>query len=35
MNKKLMRQKSELPGAVGVRVVKTKNQPKGDISYAL
>ena len=30
-----MRQKSELPGAVGVRVVKTKNQPKGDISYAL
>tara|TARA_R100000005_G_C4807652_1_gene95814 strand:- start:115 stop:366 length:252 start_codon:yes stop_codon:yes gene_type:complete len=35
MNKKLMRKKSELPGAVGVKVVKTKNQPKGDINYAL
>ena len=30
-----MRKKSELPGAVGVKVVKTKNQPKGDINYAL
>ena len=31
----MKRQKSILPGAVGVRVIKTKQQPNGDISYAL
>jgi len=35
MNKKIKRQKSILPGALGVRVIKTKHQPNGDISYAL
>ena len=31
MNKKMKRQKSILPGALGVRVIKTKQQPRGDI----
>ena len=35
MNKKMKRQKSILPGALGVRVVKTKQHPKGDINFAL
>ena len=36
MNKKMKRLKSMLPGvAVGVRVIKTKQHPKGDINYAL
>ena len=35
MNKKEKRRKSILPGAIGVRVVKTKQQPNGDIGYAL
>ncbi len=35
MNKKDKRQKSILPGATGVRVVKTKGNPKGDIGFAL
>ena len=35
MNKRMKRQKSILPGALGVRVVKTKQHPKGDINFAL
>ena len=35
MNKKEKRRKSILPGAIGVRVVKTKQYPKGDINHAL
>tara|TARA_A100001201_G_scaffold115543_1_gene99184 strand:+ start:112 stop:363 length:252 start_codon:yes stop_codon:yes gene_type:complete len=35
MNKKMKRQKSILPGALGVRVVKTKQHPNGDINFAL
>ena len=35
MNKKTKRQKSILPGATGVRVVKTKGTPTGDINFAL
>ena len=35
MNKKLKRQKTILPGATGVRVVKTKSHPNGDIGFAL
>ena len=35
MNKRMIRQKSILPGALGVRVVKTKQHPKGDINFAL
>ena len=35
MNKRMKRQKSILPGALGVRVVKTKQYPKGDINFAL
>ena len=35
MNKKMKRQKSILPGALGVRVIKTKQHPKGDINFAL
>ena len=35
MNKKMKRQKSILPGALGVRVLKTKQYPKGDINFAL
>ena len=35
MNKKMKRQKSILPGALGVRVIKTKHHPKGDINFAL
>tara|TARA_R100001591_G_C4204574_1_gene144728 strand:+ start:252 stop:506 length:255 start_codon:yes stop_codon:yes gene_type:complete len=35
MNKKLKRQKTILPGATGVRVVKTKSHPRGDIGFAL
>ena len=35
MNKKEKRRKSILPGAVGVKVVKTKQHPNGDIAYAL
>ena len=35
MNKKMKRQKSILPGATGVRVVKTKGTPTGDINFAL
>ena len=35
MNKKMKNQKSILPGALGVRVVKTKQYPKGDINFAL
>jgi len=35
MNKKMKRQKSILPGALGVKVVKTKQQPRGDINFAL
>jgi ribosomal protein S21 len=35
MNKKMKRQKSILPGAVGVRVIKTKQHPNGDINFAL
>ena len=36
MNKKTKRQQSILPGAeVGVRVIKTKRHPKGDIELAL
>ena len=35
MNKKMKRQKSILPGALGVRVIKTKQYPKGDINFAL
>ena len=35
MNKKMKRQKTILPGALGVRVVKTKQQPRGDINFAL
>lgn len=35
MNQRLKRQKSILPGATGVRVVKTKSNPKGDIGFAL
>jgi ribosomal protein S21 len=35
MNKKMKRLKSILPGALGVRVIKTKHQPNGDINYAL
>ena len=35
MNKKTKRQKSILPGATGVRVVKTKGNPNGDIGFAL
>ena len=35
MNKRMKRQKSILPGATGVRVVKTKQHPRGDIGYAL
>ena len=31
----MKRQKSILPGALGVRVVKTKQYPKGDINFAL
>jgi ribosomal protein S21 len=35
MNKKMKRQKSILPGKLGVRVVKTKQYPNGDINFAL
>ena len=35
MNKKMKRQKSILPGALGVRVIKTKQHPNGDINFAL
>ena len=35
MNKKMKRQKSILPGALGVRVIKTKQHPRGDINFAL
>ena len=35
MNKHEKRKKSILPGAVGVKVVASKHQPKGDIGYAL
>ena len=35
MNKKMKRQKSILPGAIGVKVIKTKQQPRGDINFAL
>ena len=35
MNKKMKRQKSILPGATGVRVIKTKQHPNGDINFAL
>ena len=36
MNKKMKRNKSILPGVeVGVRVVKTKQHPRGDINFAL
>jgi len=35
MNKKMKREKSILPGAVGVRVIKTKQHPNGDINFAL
>ncbi len=36
MNKKTKRQQSALPGAeVGVRVIKTKRNPNGDIELAL
>lgn len=35
MNKKMKKQKTILPGALGVRVVKTKQHPKGDINFAL
>ena len=35
MNKKMKRLKSILPGAVGVRVIKTKQHPNGDINFAL
>ena len=36
MNKKNKRQQSVLPGAeVGVRVIKTKRHPNGDIELAL
>jgi ribosomal protein S21 len=36
MNKKTKRQQSMLPGAeVGVRVIKTKRNPNGDIELAL
>ena len=35
MNKKMKRQKSILPGALGIRVVKTKQYPNGDINFAL
>ena len=34
MNKKMKRLKTMLPGiAVGVRVIKTKQHPNGDINY--
>tara|TARA_R100000734_G_C3268298_1_gene64940 strand:+ start:317 stop:568 length:252 start_codon:yes stop_codon:yes gene_type:complete len=35
MNKKMKRQKTVLPGALGVKVVKTKQHPRGDINFAL
>jgi len=35
MNKKMKRQKSILPGALGIRVIKTKQHPRGDINFAL
>ncbi len=35
MNKHEKRQKSILTGAVGVKVVRSKFQPDGDITYAL
>ena len=36
MNKKIKRQKSVLPGIeIGVRVIKTKQHPRGDINFAL
>ena len=36
MNKKMKRQKTILPGVeVGVRVIKTKQHPRGDINFAL
>ena len=35
MNKKEKRRKSILPGGIGVRVVKTKQYPNGDINHAL
>jgi len=35
MNKHEKRQKSILPGPIGVKVVKTKYHPDGDITYAL
>ena len=31
----MKRQKSILPGALGVRVIKTKQHPRGDINFAL
>ena len=31
----MKRQKSILPGALGIRVVKTKQYPNGDINFAL
>ena len=35
MTKQEKRFKSILPGGVGIKVVPTKNQPKGDIEQAL
>ena len=35
MNKHEKRQKSILTGALGVKVVRSKFQPEGDIAYAL
>lgn len=35
MTKQEKRFKSILPGGVGIKVVPTKNQPKGDIGQAL
>ena len=31
----MKRQKTVLPGALGVKVVKTKQHPRGDINFAL
>tara|TARA_Y100000593_G_scaffold86362_1_gene164929 strand:+ start:2909 stop:3148 length:240 start_codon:yes stop_codon:yes gene_type:complete len=31
----MKRQKSILPGALGVKVIKTKQHPRGDINFAL
>ena len=35
MNKREKRFKSILPGGVGIKVVSTKNHPRGDIGQAL